>query len=206
MEKKTEQPVQAGEQHHGTVGKKDAGYAPEKCGRFKKLLIPDDALIIDTETTGIGIDDEVVELAVLDLSGRCLYESLFHSSKAISPEASKINGLLDSDLQGAPNYREEYETIRTLCQGHPVLGYCPDFDIRLLRQTHNIHAADLSDFWKDLELIDAKALAMGYLDIQKFSLEAVCRCLGKAGKEAHWARADCEWVLWLIEALEERPF
>ena len=102
MEKKTEQPVQAGEQHHGTVGKKDAGYAPERCGRFKKLLIPDDALILDTETTGIGIDDEVVELAILDLSGRCLYESLFHSRRraAGSPVLTRRAGTCTINERG----------------------------------------------------------------------------------------------------------
>lgn len=194
------------QQHHGTIPRKNAGYALERCSWFRKLLIPDNTLIIDTETTGFGTDDEVVELAVIDLTGRTIYESLFKSLKPLSTEASKVNGLVDADLADAPDYREEYQTLSTLCAGRPLLGYFPEYDMRLLKQTHELHAKGLTCIWEEAELIDAKALAMGYLNMQKYSLEAVCRCLGKTGKEAHWARADCEWTLWLIEALEKRPF
>ena len=41
------------------------------------LLDIDNFIVIDTETTGMTADDEVIELAVVDMDGTVLYDSTF---------------------------------------------------------------------------------------------------------------------------------
>ena len=50
-------------------------------------------VIIDTETTGIGPCDEVIELAVLDTHGRVLLDTLVRPTCPIDPGAARVHGL-----------------------------------------------------------------------------------------------------------------
>lgn len=66
------------------------------------------ALILDTETTGLGDDAEVaevVELAVIDCAGAVLLDTLVRPSGRVPAEAAAIYGITDAmlaDLARAP--------------------------------------------------------------------------------------------------------
>lgn len=59
-------------------------------------------LFVDTETTGLDADAEIIELAVLDMNGTVLLETLVKPVDAVPPQATAVHGLTDVDLVDAP--------------------------------------------------------------------------------------------------------
>ena len=51
-------------------------------------LVRRDFVIVDTETTGLGADDQVIEVAVVDASGKVLVERLVRPTCPIHPRAT----------------------------------------------------------------------------------------------------------------------
>ena len=174
---------------------------------FRKLGIPDDALFIDTETTGMAEDDEVVEIGIVDISGRKVFDSLVRASKPINEKARAVNKISDSILVTAPAYTEIAETLEKIVAGHPLVGHNVSFDIRLLSQTHKKYMdGKMEDFWQKAVLFDTRMISKEYLKISKHSLDSLCKCLGWKGDETHRAADDAYQCLWLAKTLETRPF
>lgn len=93
-------------------------------------------LILDTETTGIGDDDEIIELAIIRTdNGEVLFNQRFKPTKTISDEAFAIHGISDDELVDKPRYAAYAPKLQGLLAGKTVIGWNIDFDIRLLRQT-----------------------------------------------------------------------
>ena len=93
------------------------------------------ALILDTETTGLGADAEVVELAVIDCTGAVLLDTLVRPSGRVPVEATAIHGITDAMLVDAPPWSEIHDQFYRLIAGRQVVAYNAEFDVRLLEQT-----------------------------------------------------------------------
>lgn len=83
---------------------------------------------LDTETTGLGPDAEVVELALLDGKGRPLINTLVRPERATRwPDAQRIHGITPAMVAGAPTLAQlELSLLRALVGNHLVvynLGY-----------------------------------------------------------------------------------
>jgi len=100
------------------------------------LLKRSDWVILDTETTGLGPKDEIIQIAIIDPQGRVLLDTLIRPSQPISPAASAIHGIMDSDVLSAPTYKEIRSQIEECLMGKTLVIYNADYDVRLLMQTH----------------------------------------------------------------------
>lgn len=60
------------------------------------------AVFVDTETTGLNKDDEIIENYIVDAYGAILLDSLVKPTKPIPPEATMINGITNKDVMRAP--------------------------------------------------------------------------------------------------------
>ena len=69
---------------------------------FARKLIEDGALILDTETTGLSIEDEIIEIAILNSAGDLLYNQGVKPSQPIPPEVTAIHGITDADVENCP--------------------------------------------------------------------------------------------------------
>lgn len=94
-----------------------------------------DALILDTETTGLGGSDQVIEIAVIDMVGRVLIDQRLRPSCSVSPGAALVHGIMAADLAEAPTWPEIHEGFGDVLFGRPVLVYNAAFDRLLLMQT-----------------------------------------------------------------------
>jgi DNA polymerase-3 subunit epsilon len=94
-------------------------------------------LIVDTETTGVDALGEVLEIAIIDLTGRVLMEQHFRpeSMEEIPEVARSLTGLTMADLQDKPAFHEVYSRIVEMTKGKTILAYNAEFDQRLLLQT-----------------------------------------------------------------------
>ena len=102
---------------------------------FTKLNLPDDFVVMDTETTGLGREDEVVELSVLDSNANQIYHSFFKPSISVQPEAAATSGIVDKMLVDAPEFRKEWPKIVSVIGGRRIAGHNLQFDKRLVQQT-----------------------------------------------------------------------
>lgn len=92
-------------------------------------------LILDTETTGLGEDAEIVEITIIDTNGKPLLDTLVKPSKAIPAEATAIHGITDAMVMNAPLWTEVCHKVGALMSGRTVVMYNASYDARLLDQT-----------------------------------------------------------------------
>ena len=67
----------------------------------RDLLNRSDVLILDSETTGLGGTAELVELAIIDTTGKVLFDELIKPTVSVPLDASRIHGITDSVLRKA---------------------------------------------------------------------------------------------------------
>jgi DNA polymerase-3 subunit epsilon len=103
--------------------------------RFKELADRDDWLVLDTETTGIEVNDEVVSIAIVSAAGEVLLHELVRPTQPISPEARMVHGITAERVATAAAFSDLYPRLVELLAGRRVLAYNASFDSKMLRQT-----------------------------------------------------------------------
>lgn len=95
----------------------------------RRMLEPDTAVILDTETTDL-LDPVVIEVAVIDAStGAILLDTLVNPAGApINPEAAAVHGISNTDLAGAPTWASVLPQLARVTENRMVLAYNADFD------------------------------------------------------------------------------
>lgn len=91
---------------------------------------------LDTETTGVGPGDIVVEIAVVNQDGSTLVNSLINTPREIPLQAVKIHGITRKMTESAPAWNSFWPEVEAVLSGRPVGMYNAEFDLKLIRQTH----------------------------------------------------------------------
>lgn len=102
---------------------------------WARRMVNSGFVILDTETTGLDPDDEIVQVCVIDHSGEVLLDALVKPTKAIQPGATNVHGIRSADLADAPPFVEVYPALEAAIKDRIVIAYNEDFDRRLLAQT-----------------------------------------------------------------------
>jgi DNA polymerase III epsilon subunit-like protein len=99
-------------------------------------------LYLDTETTGTDWEAEIVEIAIINDNGGELLNTLVKPGNPIPANATRIHGIGDMDVAGAPHFDVVWHAqLRELLTGarlrfdQPILIYNAAFDLRLIRQS-----------------------------------------------------------------------
>ena len=171
------------------------------------------ALILDTETTGLDADAEVVELAVIDCAGTVLLDTLVRPSGPVPAEAAAIHGITDAMLAGAPTWSEIHARFCDLVEGRQVVIYNREFDVRVIRQTAHRYGLPAPQGF-DLELdgsavhcaMQAYAGFHGEWSEEKGQyrwqrLSAAAAQQGVTVTNAHRALGDCLMTLGVVRAM-----
>ena len=124
-------------------GQKPAGNIVEKGFEkrresVREQLIPfvqNEVCILDTETTGLENEDEVIEISILDFDGNTLLDTLVKPKCKISTEAAAVHGITKKMLKDAPTWAEVVGKYRDVTNGKTILAFNENFDKRLIRQT-----------------------------------------------------------------------
>ncbi|WP_241164127.1 3'-5' exonuclease [Serratia marcescens] len=95
-------------------------------------------LVLDTETTGLDDKAEIIEIAVIDATGKVLLNTLVKPSKPIPAEATAIHGITDEMVKDAPTWPEVSPQLCSLISGKTIAIYNAEYDLRLLEQTDRI--------------------------------------------------------------------
>lgn len=104
----------------------------------KGLIVRDDWIILDTETTGFG-DAEIVQVAVINPSGETILDSLVKPTTTIPDSAIAIHGINDEVVANAPTFPQVYPKIQQAINGKLVIIYNADFDTGILKYCCDLH-------------------------------------------------------------------
>jgi DNA polymerase III subunit epsilon len=105
-------------------------------------------VFLDTETTGLNNDAEVIDIAIVDRDGHVLLDTLVRPSDVIPLDATNIHGLDDPAVADAPTWDAVYPLVGRILDSYgPVVVYNADFDRRVISQTNALYG--LPDFDAD---------------------------------------------------------
>ena len=150
--------------------------------------------VIDTETTGFGKTDRLVEVAVVLVEGNEIiqeWETLINPERDISN--SNIHGITSEVVSLAPTFAEIDSEFSRLIHGSIMVAHNISFDQRMLEQEY-------SRVKKQVDL------GMGFCTLQatKLKLEVACEEYGITNVSAHRALTDARaTALIFIKILEQ---
>lgn len=93
-----------------------------------------EVVYLDTETTGLGAGDEIVDLSVVGADGAVLLDTLVRPTNPIPLVASGIHGIRDRDVVDAPTWSEVYPMLLDIIDLRVVVVYNAPFDAQMVRQ------------------------------------------------------------------------
>lgn len=85
-------------------------------------------VFLDTETTGFGPRAEIIDIGIVAADGTVLLDTLVQPSGPIPASTSKVHGLFDDDVAGAPTWADVYVEVYRLLLGTRVVVYNAAFD------------------------------------------------------------------------------
>lgn len=100
----------------------------------REVLADERAIILDTETTGLEEDSEIIEVAIINTKGEELLRSLVKPKGEMG--ATHIHGIGAEDVAGAPSWPAINHLVeRHIREASRVVIYNADYDRRLIYQT-----------------------------------------------------------------------
>lgn len=104
-----------------------------------KEILQRKPVYLDTETTGLGPSDEIVEISILDSEGEILTDTLVKPTRSIPRDAHAVHGITDAMVATAPTWQVIWPEIEPHLTQTDVAIFNADFDMRLMRQSHTAH-------------------------------------------------------------------
>lgn len=176
-----------------------------ECSIYPYLGIPDNFVILDTETTGFENTDVVIELGIIDNNGKALYQSHFDTDIEINAFAAKCNHLTKASLKGKPHIKDEWLKIREVLKDKVIVGHNIPFDERLLLQSLKYEGIDAEEEIKKFfaNCKDTQVIAKKFINSKSYSLNNLTTLIGITREEQHNAVDDCIMTKEFMDKLEE---
>ena len=158
-------------------------------------------LALDTETTGLGRWDEVIEVAVVDAGGAVVFESLVRPGRPITARTTALHGLTSDHVAEAPPWPRVWPDLAKMLADRPVLAWNAAFDLRLLRQSCARYGLPM----RPPRFLCLREAFRCLHPVVRASLDAACLALSVPERPAHRARADAEVARLVALALIGSP-
>lgn len=107
-----------------------------KAVRMAQEILATQPVYVDTETTGLGRDAEIVELAIVDNAGNVVMDQLFRPQNPIPEEAIRVHHISNEMVKGKPVWGIYWPTVRGIFFGKTICMYNADYDLRLILQSN----------------------------------------------------------------------
>ena len=148
-----------------------------------------DFVVFDTETTGLTATDKIIELSAYKISGGRIveeFDTLVNPEMPIPAESTKINGITDETVIGAPKIHEVIGDFYKFTENSILVAHNAAFDVGFIDR-----AGEKFNYIFDNEQLDTVQLARRYVaGLRKFSLDAVCKAMEIENLRAHRSASD----------------
>src|SRR5262245_57557717 len=155
-------------------------------------LIALDAVVIDTETTGLDpAEARIVEIAAIRIVGGRLSDEIFRSlvspGVSIPPAATAIHHIDDAKVAGAPGFAEVWSSLVDFISGVVVIGHSIGFDLAVLqreckRAGFTFHQPRALDTRLLAEIVEPT--------LAEYTIESLASWLGVQTAQRHSAKED----------------
>ncbi len=156
-------------------------------------LIGLDAMVLDTETTGLDARKAwVVEIALVPLTGGRLDDgasvrNLVRPPTPIPNEAIRIHGIDDGAVADAPTFAEVWPALSSRIAGKVVIGHSIGYDLAILKRESD--RAGLA--WQAPRALDLRLLAEAAApELPDYALESLAAWLEVEAGPRHSALGD----------------
>lgn len=172
-------------------------------GLFKKGFV-----VLDTETTGLGDKDQLIELAIIDDRGNTLHNARYRPTVAISSGAASVHGITADVIKDKPTFDQDAYRIKKLLEGKTVVIYNVDYDMKILRSTCRAFGLDVS-FLDQLKTHCAmRSAANVYGATNRYGTISLTNAYIEAGGDArtmnaHAALYDCLATLYVMKSIAQ---
>jgi DNA polymerase-3 subunit epsilon/CBS domain-containing protein len=156
-------------------------------------LIALDALVLDTETTGLDVAKaRLVEIGAVRMIGGSIdaastYRQLVRPPAPVPPAAIAVHGIDDATLADAPTFAELRSAVRGLVDGRLLIGHSIGFDLAVL--ANEFRRTGVS--WTPPRSLCVRMLAeVAEPNLPDYSLGHLAAWLGVSVEERHSAVGD----------------
>lgn len=166
-----------------------------------KCALPLDAEFVafDIETTGLNaLNDRMTEIgAVIFSEGRIIKEfNTFVDPKMhIPPDITKLTGIRDSDVAGAPDEKTAMQMFMEFAGDRPLIAHNAHFDVGFMTAAANRHRLRFSPVFMDTLTISQALLP----ELKRFKLDIVSNHLGLPQFNHHRASDDAMVVARMMD-------
>ena len=92
-------------------------------------------LFLDTETTGLGSTDEIIDISIVDIHGVSILDTLIKPSIQISREATQVHNITNQMITNAPTWDKVWPFINQTMGNNYIGIYNAEFDVKMIEQT-----------------------------------------------------------------------
>jgi DNA polymerase III subunit epsilon len=176
---------------------------------FIALVRSGDFVILDTETTGLGNDAEICQIAIIDSASNVLLDTLVKPQKPIPTSATAIHHISNEMVKDAPIWLNVNEKVWQALHGKTVIVYNADYDFRLIVQSEKACEPLATSDWHTIKRECAMLkFAEIYGDWNDYHGNYRWQKLDKAARyydlpvnAAHTALGDCLMTLAICKAM-----
>lgn len=174
-----------------------------------KQLIDEKPVYLDTETTGLSPQDEIVEIAIIDHDGTVLFDELVKPSRDIPSDATRIHGITNDMVVRVRSWPAHWPEIRRILIGRRIGIYNADFDLRMMKQSYERYQLAWRENLKTADILQLYANFYGEWDPRRGSyrfqsLERAGKQCGIALPNSHRAKADALLTRALLHYMAEQ--
>ena len=154
------------------------------------LPLDTEFVAFDIETTGLNAQsDRMTEIGAIRFSGDRILETFntfVDPQRHIPPDITKLTGIRDSDVQGAPLEKEALEQFMAFVGDRPIIAHNAHFDVGFMTACARRHAIRFSPVF-----LDTLALSQALCpELKRFKLDIVSNHLGLPAFNHHRASDD----------------
>lgn len=158
-------------------------------------------IVLDTETTGININDgnRIIEIGCLELEGRVPtgrhYHVYLQPDRPSEEGALAIHGITDEFLKDKPRFKDVADEFFEFIKGAELIIHNAPFDIGYINHEFALLGqTERSDISQHCTILDTLVMARERHPGQRNSLDALCKRYGvdNSGRELHGALLDAQ--------------
>ncbi|WP_418138883.1 exonuclease domain-containing protein [Marinomonas sp. RS-M-Aa-14] len=139
-------------------------------------------LWLDTETTGLSSNDEIIEISICTHDKQVVFDSILSSKVTCNAQARAVHGITDEQISNGMPIESAKAILLKLLEGKTIISFNVDFDCQMLFQTIGL---------KTNKRFCVMKWSQSVLDYERWPrLEKVCERLNIKQLETHRSFSD----------------